>query len=349
MTIHLGFVQRRAVRAVRGERHPKGDATWLHKPILCRIKEKRIAQLAILFFKLGTTAFGGPAAHIAMMEEEVVRRRQWMTKERFLDLVGATNLIPGPNSTEMAIHIGYMRAGVAGLIVAGLSFIIPAVVITGALAWMYVKFGTLPEISPFFFGLKPVVVSIILVAGIRMGKTAAKSGQLVIIGVSVAAAALAGLNEVLALLCGGAAGIMLYALKESKGKKLFLWGISFLTPLWVMFRRGDVQAAVAAAAVGAAGVAGISLWKLGLFFLKIGAVLYGSGYVLIAFLEGGLVKDYGWLTQQQLLDAVAVGQFTPGPVLSTATFVGYVISGAPGASSSYMCHLPPVLLLCFAA
>ena len=313
-------------------------------------KEKgRIAQLAILFFKLGATAFGGPAAHIAMMEEEVVRRRQWMTKEGFLDLVGATNLIPGPNSTEMAIHIGYIRAGIAGLIVAGLSFIVPAVVITGVLAWMYVKFGTLPEISPFFFGLKPVVVSIILVAAIRMGKTAAKSGQLVIIGISVAAASLAGLNEVLALLCGGAAGIMLYGLRKGEGKKICLWGLSFFNPLLVMFKHSDAKAAVAAAAVGAAGITGISLWKLGLFFLKIGAVLYGSGYVLIAFLEGELVKDYGWLTQQQLLDAVAVGQFTPGPVLSTATFVGYVISGAPGAVISTLAIFLPsfffVLLL----
>lgn len=314
-------------------------------------KEKgRIAQLAILFLKLGTTAFGGPAAHIAMMEEEVVRRRQWMTKERFLDLVGATNLIPGPNSTEMAIHIGYIRAGIAGLIVAGLSFIVPAVIITGVLAWIYVKFGTLPEISPFFFGLKPVVVSVILVAAIRLGKTAAKNGQLIVIGMSVAAASLAGLNEILALLCGGAAGIMLYGVKKSAKKNISLLGLSFFNPLWAMFKHSDAKAAAAAAAAaGAAGIAGISLWKLGLFFLKIGSVLYGSGYVLIAFLEGGLVKDYGWLTQQQLLDAVAVGQFTPGPVLSTATFVGYVISGVPGAVISTLAIFLPsfffVLLL----
>ena len=312
-------------------------------------EEDRIAQLAILFLKLGTTAFGGPAAHIAMMEEEVVRRRQWMTKERFLDLVGATNLIPGPNSTEMAIHIGYIRAGIAGLIVAGLSFIVPAVIITGVLAWIYVKFGSIPEISPFFFGLKPVVVSVILVAAIRLGKTAAKNGQLIVIGVSVAAASLAGLNEILALLCGGAAGIMLYGVKKSAKKNISLWGVSFFSSLWAMVKHSDAKAVMTAAAAGAAGIAGISLWKLGLFFLKIGSVLYGSGYVLIALLEGGLVKDYGWLTQQQLLDAVAVGQFTPGPVLSTATFVGYVISGAPGAVISTLAIFLPsfffVLLL----
>ncbi|HBR21890.1 MAG TPA: chromate transporter [Nitrospiraceae bacterium] len=287
-----------------------------------------IVELIKLFLKLGTIAFGGPAAHIAMMEEEVVRRRKWLTREHFLDLVGATNLIPGPNSTEMAIHIGYIRGGLLGLVVSGLSFILPAVIITCVIAWIYVRFGAIPEVAPFLFGIKPAVISVILVAVIRLGKTAAKNTQLVTIGFAVTLSSLMGINEVLALLCGGVAGIILHWIKKSESKKVSLWIISLFSQLWGIFKDSDAKAAVA---VSVAGIAGISLWKLGLFFLKVGSVLYGSGYVLVAFLEGGLVKDYGWLTQQQLLDAIAIGQFTPGPVLSTATFVGYIVSGMPGA------------------
>lgn len=293
-----------------------------------RKNKSGIVELIKLFLKLGTIAFGGPAAHIAIMEEEVVRRRKWITREHFLDLVGATNLIPGPNSTEMAIHIGYIRAGVPGLIVSGLSFILPAVIITGVLAWMYVRFGAIPEVAPFLVGIKPAVISIILVAVIRLGKTAAKNTQLIIIGTAVGAASLLGISEILALLSGGMSGIILYKMKQSEGRVPSGWILPFLVNLGNIFKSSEAKAAVA---VSATGIIGISLWKLGLFFLKVGSVLYGSGYVLIAFLEGGLVKDYGWLTQQQLLDAVAVGQFTPGPVLSTATFVGYIVLGVPGA------------------
>jgi chromate transporter len=290
-----------------------------------------LAELILLFLKLGFTAFGGPAAHIAMMEDEVVNRRKWITRDHFLDLVGATNLIPGPNSTEMAIHIGYVRAGLSGLIVSGLAFVLPAVIITGALAWIYVKFGTLPQASNLLFGIKPVVISIILLAVIRLGKTAAKSTMLTIIGIGVAAASLLGINEILSLLCGGVIGIALYVVKGKLYKNV-AWS---LIPLSIRSPEPlSTDRAKAVAAFSVAGIAGVSLWTLGLFFLKIGAVLYGSGYVLIAFLEGGLVKDYGWLTHQQLLDAVAIGQFTPGPVLSTATFVGYLVSGAAGAAIS---------------
>lgn len=293
-----------------------------------RKNKSGIVELIKLFLKLGTIAFGGPAAHIAIMEEEVVRRRKWITREHFLDLVGATNLIPGPNSTEMAIHIGYIRAGVPGLIVSGLSFILPAVIITGVLAWMYVRFGAIPEVAPFLVGIKPAVISIILVAVIRLGKTAAKNTQLIIIGTAVGAASLLGISEILALLSGGMSGIILYKMKQSEGRVPSGWILPFLVNLGNIFKSSEAKAAVA---VSATGIIGISLWKLGLFFLKVGSVLYGSGYVLIAFLEGGLVKDYGWLTQQQLLDAIAIGQFTPGPVLSTATFVGYIVLGVPGA------------------
>ncbi len=296
-----------------------------------KIGNSAIFELIRLFLKLGTIAFGGPAAHIAMMEEEVVHRRKWITREHFLDLVGATNLIPGPNSTEMAIHIGYIRVGVLGLIVSGLSFILPAVAITGALAWVYVRFGSIPQVVPFLFGIKPAVISVILMAVIRLGRTAAKNVQLTIIGIAVVIASLSGINEVVALLSGGVIGIILYETKKSKNKKTPWWITPLLSQLLSIFKSSNAKAAMALSATGATGIAGVSLWKLGLFFLKIGSVLYGSGYVLVAFLEGGLVKDYGWLTQHQLLDAIAVGQFTPGPVLSTATFVGYVVSGVPGA------------------
>jgi chromate transporter len=287
-----------------------------------------IRELIRLFLKLGTIAFGGPAAHIALMEEEVVNRRKWLTREHFLDLVGATNLIPGPNSTEMAIHVGYIRGGLAGLVAAGLSFILPAVIITGALAWVYTEFGKLPQAENLLFGMKPVVISIILLAVVRLGKTAAKTAALTTIGSAVAVASLAGINEVLSLLLGGVAGIVLYALRKKTHKNFTGWFVTLSLQAPDLLTGGK---ATAVTAVAAAGIAGVSLWKLGWFFLKIGSVLYGSGYVLIAFLEGGLVEDYGWLTHQQLLDAVAIGQFTPGPVLSTATFVGYIVSGVPGA------------------
>ena len=287
-----------------------------------------ITELIFLFLKLGTIAFGGPAAHISMIEEEVVHRRKWITREHFLDLVGATNLIPGPNSTEMVIHIGYIRGGLTGLIVSGLSFITPAVIITGILAWVYVSFGSVPQVAPFLFGIKPAVVAVILAAIIRLGKTAAKNLQLIILGIAVCSASLLGANEVLALLSGGILGIILSRINKSERKKVSGWIIPLIGQLWSICKSTDANAAIA---VSTAGVGSIFPWKLGLFFLKVGAVLYGSGYVLVAFLEGGLVKDYGWLTQQQLIDAIAIGQFTPGPVLSTATFVGYVVSGVSGA------------------
>jgi chromate transporter len=291
----------------------------------------RLFELMLLFLKLGTIGFGGPVAHIAMMEEDVVKRRKWITREHFLDLVGATNLIPGPNSTEMAIHIGYIRAGLWGLVVSGLSFILPAVMITGTLAWMYVRFGTTPAVEPFLAGIKPAVISVIAVAVYRLGKTAAKSTEVILIGVGVGGASLAGLNEIIALIAGGLIGIVLSWIKKtgSAGKVGWIgWAAPLVGYSLSMLNRSEAMAAVAMAAAQATAA---PLWKLGLFFLKVGSVLYGSGYVLVAFLEGGLVQEYGWLTTRQLLDAIAIGQFTPGPVLSTATFVGYAVSGVAGA------------------
>jgi chromate transporter len=286
----------------------------------------RLGELARLFLKLGCVAFGGPAAHIAMYEDEVVRRRGWMSPEHFLDLVGATNLIPGPNSTEMTMHVGYERAGLAGLVVAGVSFILPAALITAGFAWLYVQFGTLPAAAPFLEGIKPAVVAIILGAVWRLGRTAVKSVRVAAIGVGVFIAVFAGLNEVVALLLGGILGMVWLSLGGRAGNE----AVPLVLPLGAPSLKAAGLGAVGAG-VGAA-VAVVPLWKLGLFFLKVGAILYGSGYVLIAFLHGDLVAGYGWLTDQQLLDAVAVGQVTPGPVLSTATFIGYVIAGIPGAA-----------------
>lgn len=277
-----------------------------------------LLEIAQVFFKLGVIGFGGPAAHIAMMEEEVVTRREWLSRSRFLDLIGATNLIPGPNSTEMAIHLGYIHGGSLGLIIAGVCFLVPAVFITGVFAWVYVSFGDLPAIAPLFYGIKPAVLAVILGALWKLGKKAVKSYQLFLIGFGVAVLLLLGINEVIALLIGGFVGMLLLrkVLPEKTAEGLIAT-LSF----------GTILRAVAATTAKTVP----PLWKLGLFFLKVGSILFGSGYVLIAFIEGELVNQNGWLTQQQLLDAIAIGQFTPGPVLSTSTFIGYVIAGIPGA------------------
>ncbi|MCL1463674.1 chromate efflux transporter [Argonema galeatum] len=285
----------------------------------------QLSDLAKLFFKLGAIGFGGPAAHIAMMEDEVVKRRQWIERSHFLDLVGATNMIPGPNSTEMAIHIGYIRAGWLGLIVAGVCFILPAVVITGGFAWIYVEFGTLPQVAPLLYGIKPAVLGVILNAIWRLGKTALKAPKLLIIALFVSLTLFLGLNEVVALLVGGLLGMIWLGGSDPGDPPPDQKTTTIAAGL------AGVGTLKLAATTGTAVAGGVPLWQLGLFFLKVGSVLFGSGYVLVAFLEGGLVQEYGWLTQQQLLDAIAIGQFTPGPVLSTATFIGYIIAGFPGA------------------
>ena len=293
-----------------------------------REEEKRggLGQLAAVFLKLGLIGFGGPAAHIAMLEDEVVGRRRWLSREHFLDLLGATNLIPGPNSTEMAIHVGYARGGGRGLIVAGACFILPAVLISGLLAWGYVRFGSVPAVEPLLYGIKPVVLAVIAVALWRLGRTAVKDWRLLIIGLAVASISLNQGREIAALLGGGLAGMLWMRFRPKKPADAAM-------PVGLLAAAGGqpAAAAVLGAAAGAAATA-FPLWKLGLFFLKVGAVLYGGGYVLLAFLEGGLVHDFGLLTKEQLLDAVAIGQFTPGPVLSTATFIGYMVAGPAGAA-----------------
>ncbi|MEH2176526.1 chromate efflux transporter [Nostoc sp.] len=290
----------------------------------------RLGELANLFFKLGVIGFGGPVAHIAMIEDEVVKRRQWLTKEHFLDLLGATNLIPGPNSTEMAIHIGYIYAGWLGLIVSGVCFVLPAVLITGGFAWVYVAYGTLPQIAPLLYGIKPAVLAIIINALWGLAKKAVKTRQLLVIAFAVALLTLLlKLNEVIALLIGGLLGMVwLHSgdKHDKPGDKANFLIASLSTGATL-----KASAVLATSVATASTVANVSLWQLGWFFLKVGSVLFGGGYLLVAFLQGGLVQEYGWLTQQQLLDAIAIGQFTPGPVLSTATFIGYVIAGIPGA------------------
>jgi len=283
----------------------------------------RLRELAGFFLKLGTIAFGGPAAHIAMMDDEVVRRRGWLTREQFLDLLGATNLIPGPNSTEMAIHIGLVRAGWRGLTVAGTCFILPAMVIVLALAVVYVRYRTLPEILWLLYGVKPVIIAIVVQALWSLGTKAVKGPLTGAVGALVMLLSFLGVNEVLLLFAGGFA-VMLLANAQAR------WGrTGGATVLSGPILLAASPASAAAAMEGAA--AAISLFTLTAFFLKVGSILFGSGYVLLAFLRADLVHRWGWLTDQQLIDAIAIGQFTPGPVFTTATFIGYVIAGIPGA------------------
>lgn len=287
----------------------------------------RLGELARLFLKLGTIGFGGPAAHIALMEREVVRRRQWLTREEFLDLVGATNLIPGPNSTELAIHIGRIRAGLPGLVVAGAAFILPAFFIVAALGWAYQRFGSLPEAGALLRGIKPVMVVIVVQALVSLGRSAVKNVPLAVAGaVAVAAAVMRVVDEVtlLAIAAIGAALIAWLSRGSRGGSSRRRSGVS----MWSVMPVPAIHAAVAATAVAPAPVA---LWPLFLVFAKAGSLLFGSGYVLLAFLQADLVERFGWLTRAQLLDAIAAGQITPGPVFTTATFVGYHLAGWPGA------------------
>ena len=267
--------------------------------------------MALLFLRLGAIGFGGPAAHIALMQDEVVRRRQWLTQQEFLDLLGATNLIPGPNSTELAIHIGHRRAGWAGLAVAGVAFILPAAFIVTAFAWMYTEYGSTPQASAVLYGVKPAIVAVVVQALVALGVSAVRNPQLASLGAACVLAAALGADELLVLFGAG----ILYCAASG-----FLPGASaLLTPVFLL--------KTAAAAVAQP----FGLVPLFLFFVKVGSVLFGSGYVLLAFLRADLVENWRWLTEAQLLDAIAVGQVTPGPLFTTATFVGYLLGGTAGA------------------
>lgn len=287
-----------------------------------------LGQLAVLFLKLGILAFGGPAAHIAMMEDEVVRRRKWLAREEFLDLLGAANLIPGPSSTELAIYIGYRQAGWPGLVAGGVCFILPAALIVTAIAWAYVRFGTLPAAAGVLYGVKPVVIAVIAQALWRLGRSAVKTASLALLAAAALVASLYGVDPLWVMAAAGVLAALAWRL--STGRRL----------------PGIGPAALAGAPVAAGTAAAqFGLWPLFWVFLKIGAVLFGSGYVLLAFLRADLVDRLGWLSERQLLDAVAVGQVTPGPLFTTATFIGYLLGRGPGALVATVAIFLPGFLL----
>lgn len=288
-------------------------------------QEHPLKEVSLLFLKLGLIAFGGPAAHIAMMQQEVVYKRKWMSEQHFLDLLGATNLIPGPNSTELAIHIGKERAGWKGLIAAGVFFILPAALITGCFAWLYKSYGMVPEVQPFIYGIKPAIVAIILAAVFPLAKKSLKTTPLYIIGIAALIFALTGWNEIYIMFGAGLVAILLQLLN----KKKFSSSGGFFVPF--TFLQAPVTTFVA-----------VTNGQLFLSFLKVGSILYGSGYVLFAFLDSELVAK-GIISRQLLVDAIAVGQFTPGPVSSAVTFIGYQLNGINGALVSTL----GIFLPCF--
>jgi chromate transporter len=292
-------------------------------------QRQRLRELAATFLRLGCLAFGGPAAHIAMIDDEVVRRQGWMDREQLLDLIGVTNLLPGPNSTELAIHIGYQRAGWQGLLVAGGSFILPAMTMVWILAALYARYQTVPQVGWLLYGIKPVIIAIILQALLKLGKKAIKDRPTTAVAIAVMAAYSLKVNEILLMVIAGWAVMLVKNL-----------GRGGMAALWLPW--SATLAPATAVAIPGVGPSGIQVFW---FFLKVGSVLYGSGYVLLAFLQRDLVERLGWLTSQELLDAIAIGQFTPGPVFTTATFVGYLLAGHGGAIAGTLGIFLPAFLL----
>ncbi len=292
-------------------------------------KRGSLKELALFFLRLGVTAFGGPAAHIAIMEDELVRRRKWLSREKFLDLLGASSLIPGPSSSELAIHIGYLRAGWAGLLVGGVCFILPAAILVGIIAWAYVRFGQLPAVAALLYGVKPVVIAVILQALWGLGRTAVKSWILAIAGTLCVVLSFAQVNVLLILFGTGAILAGINALSRNRVGNQKAGGLTIVS-VWRGTRAGLARIFPWAGATGVAAVIP-GMWPLFLVFLRIGSIVFGSGYVLLAFLRADLVVHRGWVTDAQLVDAVAIGQVTPGPVFTTATFLGYLLRGPVGA------------------
>jgi len=293
-------------------------------------RDASLADIAIVFLKLGTIAFGGPAAHLAMMEEEFVRRRHWITHAQFLDRLATANLIPGPSSTEVAIFVGQLKRGWRGLIVAGCCFVIPAATIAAVIAWAYMRFGSLPKVEGIFLAIKPAVVAIVIQALIKMGRSGVRTISLALIAALAAALSILGISPVLVL---GVAGLVSVAALTMKNRLVSISATGFSkNPVSFHTFVGVSKFIAAAVAVGAAGVTvPVGLVRLFLSFLKIGSVIFGSGYVLLAFLQTEFVERLHWLSEKQLIDAVAVGQFTPGPLSATATFIGFIVAGWPGA------------------
>ncbi len=298
---------------------------WRAPASVSRTAQVSLWELATFFLRLGTTAFGGPAAHIGIMEDELVRRRAWLSRETFLDLLGATNLIPGPSSSELAIHIGYWCAGWQGLIIAGSCFVLPAALMVGGLGWLYIHFGKLPATAGILYGIKPVVIAIIIQALGSLGRTAVKTTFLGFVAVISLGLILFSMHPLLLLLVAGTIAC-LPQLRNSRAS----WLVLPATPI---------------AGVGLATTASLSLISLFLVFLKMGVTVFGSGYVLLAFLRSDFVVHRGWLTDTQLMDAVAVGQVTPGPVFTTATFIGFVLGGVRGALLSTIAIFLPAFVL----
>jgi len=290
-----------------------------------------LVELARLFLKLGAVAFGGPPAHIAMMEDEVVSRRGWLTRAQFLDFLGAANLIPGPTSTEMAIHVGQARGGWPGLVVAGISFILPASVMVTALAWAYVRFGSLPQIAGVLYGVKPIVIALIVQAVFKLGKSAVKSTWLAVVGVLAVLATAFGMDQLAVLAAGGLLAGLVHWLRS--GKQTSSSAAAFLT------------GGLSGIGAGSSLAASFSFAALFLVFLKIGATLFGGGYVLVALIRSNLVTRLGWISERQLLDAIAMGQVTPGPLSTTATFIGYLLGGFPGAAIATVAIFLPAFFL----
>ncbi len=284
-----------------------------------------LAEVAALFFRLGCTAFGGPAAHVALIERECVARRGWITRQQFLDLLGVANLIPGPTSTELAMHVGRQRAGWPGLVVAGLAFILPGAVLVGVLAAIYQRAGQLPVARGVADAVQPVVVVLVLQALVPLGRSAIRSVPMVMVAIAVALMAVAGIPEIRILLFAGVAHLIV-----GRTAAAGVAAVLLMAP-----------AAVAAASAAAAPV---SLGEIAAYFLRTGSLLFGSGYVLLPILEGDLVQRYGWLTQEQLLDAIAAGQATPGPVFTTATFIGYLLGGPWAAVAATVAMFLPAFV-----
>jgi chromate transporter len=288
-----------------------------------------LTELALFFLRLGTTAFGGPAAHIAIMEDELVRRRKWLSREKFLDLLGASNLIPGPSSSELSIHIGYLRCGWMGLAVGGACFILPAAILVACIAWAYVHFGHLPAVAALLYGVKPVVVAVILQALWGLGRTAVKNGLLAVAGIVCVVLSFLGVNALL-ILAGTGTVIACWRAFSRALERRRQEGTGTSVAIGRVFRM-KVAKLLPLAGAGAAVTMAPRLWTIFLAFLKIGSVVFGSGYVLLAFLRADMVVHRAWVTDAQLVDAVAIGQVTPGPVFTTATFLGYLLRGPAGA------------------